>query len=51
MKDFISDLIVQSRIRRQDAEPKMNLHKAGDGVKVNSVLYFDEGSTEQDNEI
>jgi len=41
MRNLITDLIMQSRIRRQDADPKMNLSKAGDTVKVNSVLYFD----------
>lgn len=43
MRNLITELIMQSRIRRQDADPKMNLSKAGDTVKVNSVLYFDEG--------
>ena len=50
MRDLITDLIIQSRIRRQDADPKMNLSKAGDTFKVNSVLYFDEGS-EKGNEL
>jgi len=43
MRNLITDLILQSRIRRQDADPKMNLSNAGDTVKINSVLYFDEG--------
>jgi hypothetical protein len=50
MRDLITDLIIQSRIRRQDADPKMVLSKAGDTFKVNSVLYFDEGS-EKGNEL
>lgn len=50
MRDIITDLVVQSRIRRQDMDPKMNQSKAGDTVKVNNTLYFDQGS-EQGNDL
>lgn len=46
MRDIITRLIEQSRIRRQDADPRMLQCKAGDSAKVKPVLYFDE-QTEQ----
>ena len=42
MRDLITSLIEQSRIRRQDADPRMIQSKAGDCAKVKPVLYFDE---------
>lgn len=41
MKDLITNLIEQSRIRRQDADPKMLQSKPGDRAKVRTVVYFD----------
>ena len=42
MREIVSNLIHQSRIRRQDADPKMILAKPGDTTKVKTILYVDE---------
>lgn len=44
MKDLIVKLINQSRVRRQDADPKMQQQKPGDRAKVKTWQYFDEAT-------
>jgi hypothetical protein len=47
MRELVSSLIQQSRLRRQDADPKMILAKPGDTARVRTVLYVDESSEPQ----
>lgn len=42
MRDLVSSLLYQSRIRRQDADPKMLAAKPGDTAKVKTLVYVDE---------
>lgn len=44
MRELVTNLIEQSRIRRQDADPKMLQSKPGDRAKVRTVVYFDEAT-------
>jgi hypothetical protein len=42
MRDLVTNLIEQSRIRRQDADPKMLHANPGDVARVKTLVYFDE---------
>jgi hypothetical protein len=44
MRELVTSLIEQSRIRRQDADPKMIHSNPGDTVKVRTLHYFDEAT-------
>lgn len=44
MRNLITNLVQQSRIRRQDHDPKMIQSKPGDRANVRTVLYFDEAT-------